>query len=121
MIWPYDCLARPPKPKLWIAVAPDRGWFLRINSEHRPGGVALEPVEHPFLEHRSWLCCHGELIEVDDRKLEDLLARQGNPTRRGVLGSIASSVRPHVLREIEAAPTLSAEQKEAILSALRAP
>lgn len=121
VVWPYDPWAKPPKPKLWVSVAPARGWFLRINSEERPGSVALEPADHPFLERRSWLCCRGELIEVDEFELERLLERQGNPNRRGVIGSITPSVRPAVLHEIEAASTLSAEQKETILAALRGP
>lgn len=83
--------------------------------------MALEPADHRFLEHRSWLSCRGEPIAVDDYQLTQLLDRQRNPDHRGVLGTIAPSVRPEVLREIAAAPTLSEEVKEAILAALRDP
>jgi hypothetical protein len=99
-------------------VAPSLGWFLRINSEPRPGAVPLEPQEHLFLQHRSWLCCRSDLIEVDEHRPKELIDRQGNPERRGVLGTIAASARPVVLREIEGAPTLSDDQKETILTAL---
>jgi hypothetical protein len=118
VIWPYDPWAKPPKPKLWVSVAPSLGWFLRINSEQRPGAVPLEPQEHPFLRHRSWLCCRSDLIEVDEHRLKELLDRQGNPEHRGVLGTIAASARPAVLREIEGSPTISDNTKEKILAAL---
>ncbi|MCS6878902.1 MAG: hypothetical protein NZP72_11460 [Geminicoccaceae bacterium] len=121
VIWPYDPGAKPPKPKMWVCVQPDRLWFLRINSTRKHGSVELPQTLHPFLDRDSWLHCHGELIETDEAELLRLLERQGMPARRGVLGAIAPGVRAEAIAAIEQSPLLAAEYKRSIVAALREP
>lgn len=113
VLWPYDPDVTPPKPKLWVAVAPRHGLFMRINSHPhplRPFAVRLPHELHPFLEHDSWLNC-GQVVQCDEYRLADLLDRQNMPERKGVIGEIHPSVRPAVVDMVRRATTLSAEHK----------
>lgn len=106
VVWPYDPDVTPPKPKLWVAVAPSRGLFMRINSRPhvlRPFAVLLPADLHPFLSHDSWLNC-GELVECDAYRLHELLGRQRMPERRGIVGEIHPSVRKKGWRPYGARP-----------------
>ncbi len=118
VIWPYDPDAVPPKPKLWVCVAPPELWFLRINSVGREGSVHLPLTHHPFLERDSWLHCWGELIEVDEARLEELLDRQRMPERRGIVGVIAAEMRGPIRKAISTSPVLAPRKIEMILAAL---
>ncbi|MCS6780341.1 MAG: hypothetical protein NZ555_11635 [Geminicoccaceae bacterium] len=121
VIWPCDPGAKPPKPKMWVCVEPDRLWFLRINSTEKDGSIELPKALHPFLDRDSWLHCHGELIETDEAKLLTLLERQGMPARRGILGAIAPGVRAEAIAAIERSKLLAATQKTSIVAALGGP
>jgi hypothetical protein len=111
----------PPKPKLWVVAAPALGLFLRINSRThalRPYAVPLPLSLHPFLQCDSWLDC-GQVLQCDDFRLRELLNRQKDPERRGVIGAIHPDVRDSVRGKISQADTLPDEMKDAILAALR--
>ncbi len=50
VVWPYDPWGTPPKPKIWVCLAPSRGLFTRINSDPsplRPFAVLLPAALHP--------------------------------------------------------------------------
>ncbi len=118
VIWPYDPGAKPPKPKLWVCVELGQLWFLRINSVDRKGSVHLPLACHPFLDRDSWLHCWGELIEVDDARLEELLDRQQMPEQCGIVGAIAQEVHGRVREAISPSPVLAPRKIEMILAAL---
>lgn len=121
VVWPYDPWVIPPKPKLWVAAAPERGLFFRINSHQhpfRPYTVPLSVSLHPFLSYDSWLNC-GQVLQCDEFRLRELLNRQKCPERRGILGVIHPDVRQSVRDKISQANTLPDETKAVILAALR--
>ena len=58
---------------MWVCVSREHLWFLRINSEPlTPPDVLLRKVDHPFLDHDSYMGCGGDLIVVFSE--EDLCA-----------------------------------------------
>lgn len=121
VIWPYDREARPPKPKLWVAIAPSRGWFLRINTHQKRGSVCLRQALHPFLWHDSWLHCWGPRVEVDDYALQELMDMQQRADLRGVLGEIDPSVRDAIRISLDRSPELSPNDRRIIFADLGAP
>jgi hypothetical protein len=113
-------LTYPPSWKLWVCVEPTQLWFLRINSRaYRPMCVPIPRALHDgFLDHDSWLGCGGDLIALDEVALGLALARQGQSSRRGIVGVIHPSVREAVLAAIGASDVLTPVQQRAILAAL---
>lgn len=123
VIWPQDTLTYPPSWKLWVCVEPVQLWFLRISSKaYRPTCVVLPSALHnAFLERDSWLGCGGDLIALDEVALALALARQGQPSRRGIVGVVHPSVRAAILAGIGASEVLTPAQHRDILAALGPP
>ncbi len=69
---------KPPGPKFIVCVEPDKGLFLRINSDGwRDGSVSIAVAAHSaFLRHDSYIEC-GELLEPDSFIIERALADGG--------------------------------------------
>lgn len=118
VIWAKDAGIDPAKWKMWVCIAPQAGFFLRINS--RPSwqpAVRLLRSEHPFLDHDSYLHCR-EVVEATPSQVENAMREQNIPKRRGVVGSVVASLVPEIRSAIECAETLSDLVREALLSEL---
>ena len=120
VVFPKDTFTYPPKFKMWVCVSREHFWFLRINSEPiTPPDVLLRKVDHPFLDHDSYMGCGGDLIVVfSEEDLCAFLEEQRDNSRRGVVGRIAKAARRDVCAGIAASPRLSEAQKDVILAEL---
>ncbi len=120
VVFPKDTFTYPPKFKLWVCVSRENLWFLRINSEPiTPPDVLLRKVDHPFLDHDSYMGCGGDLIVVfSEEDLCAFLGEQREDARRGIVGRIAERVRSDICAGIAASPRLSEVQKEIVLAEL---
>lgn len=115
VIWPHDGFIYPPKWKMWVCVSVQNLWFLRVNSiRYNPPDAALPLALHPFLDRDSWLGCTGDLAEITAYELEEALKKQGNPDRRGLVGSIHPDCRKAALVGFAASDNLSAARKTEI-------
>ena len=119
VVFPKDTFTYPPKFKLWVCVSRENLWFLRINSEPiTPPDVLLRKVDHPFLDHDSYMGCGGDLIAIAESELCLVLEDQSEKSRRGIIGCIVERVRSDICAGIAASPRLSEAQKDVILAEL---
>ena len=96
-------------------VEPALGFFFRINTKgHWPGSLPLRRIDHPFLDHDSYLECRGPL-ELDDYVVNESLRD------RGIIGAIAATLAPTICALADEATTMSIADKDAIRTALGCP
>ena len=96
-----------------VCIEPSLGLFFRINTRPQwqtPVKLTKEP-HHRFLDHDSYLEC-GDPLELDDYVVEECLRR------RGVIGTVHSSVITEIYAAVRAAKTISVADKELIRVAL---
>jgi hypothetical protein len=112
VIFPFDNRINPSKHKMWVCVSRTDLWFLRINTQiYNECCVLLSAASHPFLRYDSFMGCGGNLIDVAEAELEQLLTMQRVSARQGKVGAIDPSVRPSVCAGIASSPRLSLVQK----------
>jgi hypothetical protein len=119
VVWAFDQDLEPRRWKLWVAVTPAEGWFLRINTlPNMPESVLLTADRHPFLEHDSYLACGGDLIEVSDWELAEAMESQQHPERCGIVGVVAVEDRPPAIDAIRRSRRLTVRQRRIVLAVL---
>lgn len=77
----YDAAPGVDYPKMVVCVAPDEGYFFRINEKPWRIPVKLLAADHPFLDYDSHLECSPPL-DVDDYTIEQYLDENGGPFGR---------------------------------------
>ena len=104
---------------MWVCVARQELWFLRINTLRYTGAcVPLAGSDHPFLTHGSFLGCGGHLITAAEVELERLLHLQADPAKQGIIGSIHASVRQAVCTSLAGSELLTPAQLRIMLGEL---
>jgi hypothetical protein len=93
-----------------VCVESKLGFFFRINS--RPNWQDSVPLrktntENAFLKHSSYLEC-GDPLELDDYVVEESL------NDKGIIGIVAASAIPEILKAVDAAARMSPNDKAAI-------
>lgn len=103
------------KPKFVICVEPKEGFYFRINSRgHHPGSVPLaKSPDHEWLDHDSFVQCHGPLA-LDDFIIEQALDKYDT------LGYISVSMVPVIIAATNAEKTISRNDKALIIACLSA-
>ena len=109
VIWVEDDFIKPPGPKMVVCIAPEPGFFFRINTPRYPVAVSLLKADNPFLHHDSYLECNGPL-EFDDYVIQSYLDRHGGKP----FGRVATRVVPAIWAAVSGSARISPHDKELI-------
>jgi hypothetical protein len=113
VIWIPDQTIKPPGPKMAVCVEPDAGYFFRINSEPKwQKPILLKQSENTFLLHDSYLEC-GAPLDLDEYVISESLRD------RGIIGRVNDNVIGPIITALEAAYSVSPEDREMICKVLR--
>ena len=106
-----DQTIKPPGPKMVVCVAPEEGYFFRINSEPKwQQPVLLSAKDHPFLKHDSYLEC-GAPLDLDEYVVQEALRD------KGIIGTVVPVEA--IIAAVQKAWSVSEEDREVICAALR--
>jgi hypothetical protein len=110
--WIPDQTITPPGPKMVVCVEPGLGFFFRINSKNhwRPCAQILKHPDHEWLDHDSFVECN--ILDLDEYLIEEAIRESG------IVGVVSAVAGKAILAEVQAAKSISAEDKEAIKLAL---
>jgi hypothetical protein len=113
VIWIYDECISPPGPKMVVCVEATLGLFFRINSRAswQQSLPLKKGVDHPFLDHDSFLEC-GDPLELDDYVIDESLRQ------KGVIGTLSQALIPDILQAVHAATRVTEKDKQTITAFL---
>lgn len=121
VVYPFDLYTNPSKHKMWVCVSRANLWFLRISTlRYTPACVALSKTHNPYLEYDSFFGCGGDLIAPSEAELTDLLLRQRDPKKQGIIGTLHNAERRNIREGLSISEKLSPAQLRKILLELEA-
>lgn len=121
VIYPFDRYTNPSKHKMWVCVSRVNLWFLRISTlRYTPACVAISKANNPYLEHDSFFGCGGDLIASSEAELTDLLLRQKDSAKQGIIGVLHQAERASICDALRISEKLSPAQLRKILRELDA-
>lgn len=106
-----DDTVRPPKPKFVVCVEASLGLFYRINTKKWRPVVFLSKMDHPFLDHDSYIES-GDPLEIDDYIVNESIRK------KGIIGQISNEVALKIIAHLVFAKSTKDADKLAISIAL---
>ena len=75
--------------------------------------VAIDAVNHDFLDHDSHIACHDVLLMKREEVIKSLMV---NPA--GIKGEVSLDVRNQIVADVKFAKTIDRDKKNRIIAAL---
>ena len=106
----YDATAaRQPKARMFVCLDPEQGWCARIvTRQPRRHPVMMDPRDHPFLDHHSYIET-GMPVEFLDDELE---------SSRSV-GRISASVAHRIVEAWQRSEVVPPQARDAVIARVR--
>jgi hypothetical protein len=106
----HDGTTTPPKPRMVVCIHYENGWYYRITSKKWLPCLQLLKIDHPFLDHDSFLEC-GQPLELSDYEIQNAMNKFGK------IGHINDKTKALIITFIQKYP-MKISDKNAILSFL---